>query len=191
MRMNEKSALIASSLLEMAVISKKGKKVYADDNLLKNVPLESVEGNIVTFRMAEAGLFPAGFTLAYFMDSDESAKLMTTGKLPYKFVPERPRFSFTAAPIHDVWKKKADKGQEAILGMVQGITNDDEIYVDKMTVRPGYRRNSITRRLIDALKKKHPNAAVNFSGPTKEGASFVKSYTGSDWKPAHGETAEF
>jgi len=175
----------------MAVISKKGKRVYADDKLLKDLPLDSVRGNIVVFRMPHEGIFPAGFTLAFFMDSDASAKDMAAGKLPYKMVPDRPLFLANFAPITDVWKKKMDKGQEAILGVLQGTSNEQEIYADKLTVRPGYQRNSIGTKLIDVLKKDYPNAVVNYSGPTKAGSAFIKSYTGSEWKPAHGERAEF
>lgn len=189
--MTEKAILLVDALLEMATITRKGKQVFADDKLLREMSLEDVDDNIVTFRVPKEGLFPAGFTLAYFMDSTESAEAMADNKLPYKLVPDRPRFSFNAAPITDVWKKKYDKGQEAILGMVQGIVTDEEIYVDKATVRPGYKRSSIVSKLIDTLKKKHPNAVVNFSGPTKEGAAFIKKYTGSEWKPAHGEHPEF
>jgi len=182
---------VVSLLLEMPVISKRGTDVYADEELLKKMPLSAVKGNIVIFRQPTESLFPAGFTLAYFMDSDESALAMKENKLPYKVVPERPRNDWNAAPIKDVWKKKFDKGQEAILGLVQGITNDQEIYVDKMTVRPAYKKSSITRKLIDALKADFPNATVNFSGPTKEGAQFIQKYTGSKWQPAHGEHPEF
>jgi hypothetical protein len=189
--MKEKAARLASLLLEMPVILKSGKKVYADDKLLREVPLEYVRGNIVVFRSPKETFFPAGFTLVYFMDSEESAKAMAAGKLPYKVVQDRPRNAWNMSPITDVWKKKYDEGQQHILGVAQGITNEKEVYVDKLTVRPGYKRASISRKLIDVFKEHYPNAVVNFSGPTKQGAAFVKSYTGSDWKPAHGEHAEF
>ena len=183
---------IASLLLEMPVITKKGKNVYADEQPLRDVPDTDVQGNIVLIRQPTAsGFFPEGFTLAYFMDSEESADAMKAGQLPYKFVHDRPRFSFTAAPITDVWKGKQDKGQRSILGMIQGTSNDDEIYVDKMTVRPGYKRHSIMRKLVAALQRRFPNAKVNYSGPTKEGASFIRGTTGAEWQPAHGETPEY
>ncbi len=175
----------------MPVIRKQGKQVYADDSPLRSLPVQAVRGNIVIFHSPKETFLPAGFTLAFFMDSEESAQAMKEGKLPYKFVPDRARFSFTASPITDVWKKANDKGQENILGVVQGIVNDNEIYVDKMTVRPGYKRHTINSKLIQALQAHFPDRPTNFSGPTEDGSKFIKSFTGSDWKPAHGEHAEF
>lgn len=176
----------------MPVINRRGKVVYADDQALKSLSLEAVRGNIVIIRQPEGNfMFPAGFTLVYFMDSDASAQAMKEGKLAYKLVPDRARFSFDSSPITDVWKGRADKENKAILGMVQGFSNEQEIYVDKMTIRPGYKRASIMRKLVDALQAHFPDAKVNFSGPTKEGDKFIRGYTGAEWKPAHGEQKEF
>lgn len=175
----------------MPEITRSGNDVLAGGLPLKQVPLDGVEENIIVLRQPEANMmFPAGFTLVYFMRDAETAKAMASGNYPYKLVPNRGMY-MQGAPITDVWKKKADKGQDAILGLVQGISNEQEIYVDKMTVRPGYRRASITSKLVDTLKRKFPNAVVNFSGVTKDGSKFVKGYTGQDWKPAHGERPEF
>lgn len=175
----------------MPVIARKGKKVTADGVPLRGLPLATVRGNIVVFHTEKASIMPAGFTLAYFMDSDESARAMKAGELAYKYVHDRLRFSWDSAPIRDVWKKENDKGQEHILGVVQGIVDDSEIYVDKMTVRPGYKRQTINTKLIQALQATFPNRPVHFSGPTEDGSKFIKSFTGADWKPAHGEKAEF
>lgn len=183
---------VVDLLLEMPQITRKGKTAYADGKPLRDATDIEVKGNIVIIRQPTANaLVPEGFTLVYFMDSDESAAAMKAGKLPYKFVHNRPRFSFDASPITDVWKGQFDKGQKAILGVLQGTSDENEIYVDKMTVRPAYKRNTIMRRLLGALQASFPKAKVNFSGPTKEGAAFIRGTTGSDWVPAHGETPEF
>lgn len=177
------AAQLKSLLVEMPQIAKQGKSVTADGQSLKDVPLDFVRGNIVVFRQPTESMFPAGFTLVYFMDSDESAQAMKEGKLPYKLVPDRSvSQAFTSSPITDVWKKANDKGQGGILGMLQGVTDDKEIYVDKMTVRPGFKRQSMTTKMVDTLKRRFPRAAVNFSSPTDEGSKFIKAYTGNDWK---------
>jgi hypothetical protein len=181
----------AKNLIEMAVISKVGKTVMADNEPLKSATAD-VDGNIVIMRVPETNmLFHKGFTLVYFMSSDDAAKRMAAGKIPYKMIHDRPMFAWGSSPITDIWKKKFDKDQSEILGMLQGTTDEKEIYIDKMSVRPAYRRSSINTRMVNALKKNYPNAAVNFSGPTKDGSKFIKSHTGKEWEPAHGEHREF
>ena len=183
-----------SLLMEMPQITQQGKTVLADNQPLKGLSVENVRGNIVVLREERGNfMFAAGWTIAYFMDSEESAQKMKKGEFDYLTINDRIQFQFNSAPITDVWtkKKRDNRGHEHILGIVQGITNENEIYIDKMSVRAQFRKNSITSKLISVLKQTFPNAKVNFSGPTKQGASFIKKYTGKQWEPAHGETQEF
>lgn len=182
---------VVDMLLEMPVISRQGKSVLAGDVELRDVPVAAVLENIVIFyQPAENNFVPKGFMLAFFMDSAESAQAMKEGKIPYKYVHNRIRSQWDSSPITDVWKKSQDEGQHNILGVVQGHVDEQEIYVDKMTVRPGYKRHTINTKLIQALQDHFSGRTTNFSGPTKDGSRFIKAFTGSDWKPAHGETAE-
>lgn len=180
-------------LNEMPTMSRRGKSAYADQSKLRDLKVEDVIDNIVVFRLPKANmLFPEGFFMAYFMDSLASTDAMKHGKIGYLIVPDRPRYAFDSAPIKDIWQKKhSNNGQEHILGIVQGVISEKEIYVDKMTVRPGWKRNTINSKLVQALKKEYPNRELNFSGPTPDGRNFIKNFTGQDWKPAHGETPEF
>jgi len=107
---------IQPMMMEMAMISKQGKSVMADKTPLKGLKPEAVQGNIVIFRVpTDGGLYAKGFTLIFFMDSDQSAKDMKEGKLPYLMVP-RGTFYSGGSPISDIWKKKFQKpGTEHIL----------------------------------------------------------------------------
>lgn len=179
-------------LSEMPQISKQGKSVMANDQPLKNLEVETVIENIVIFYSEKETFFSAaGFTMVYFMDSVESAELMKSGKIPYLIIPERRRFDFNSSPITDVWRKANKEGKEHILGVIQGYVNEKEIYIDKMSVRPSYKRNSINSKMVKALEQNFSGRTTNYSGPTKDGSKFIKKITGADWKPAHGEKAEY
>lgn len=82
------------------------------------------------------------------------------------------------SPITDVWKKRFQKpGTEHIIGLIQGHSDDNTIFVDMMSVRTNWRRNRINSLMIDALKKRFPQAKLSFSSPTDQGQKFIKSYT--------------
>jgi len=184
--------IVNEILNEMPVISRKGKSVYGDDKKLKDLSVQDVKGNIITFIADKPGfMWHKGLFLSYFMDSDQSAQDMKNDKIPYIFVHDRPRLSFHMAPIRDVWKWNKEPGQEHILGIAQGTLNEKEIYVDKLTVRPGYKRNTISTKLLINLQNNHPKLPMNFSGPTKDGFNFIKKFTGKEWEPKHGEHKEF
>lgn len=172
---------IILNISESPQITLKGKKVLAGDRPLKSMPLLDVKGNIVMMRQPNDSFFArAGFTLVYFMDSEESAALMGEGEIPYLMVPTGTRMS-GGSPITDVWSRRFAKpgtGQEHILGLIQAFTNEKFIYVDMMSVRASYRRNSITRKMIDVLKEHFPSAEVRFSDPTSDGSKFIKGFTG-------------
>lgn len=185
-------------LNEMPKISLAGKTVLADDQPLKELDVASLKDNIVIFRQPKKTmLFPEGFTLVYFMDSKESADEMKEGKIPILRVQVPNMFSGfgggRSSPINDVWKSKMRsstgndeprtriekgkekkvKGTDKILGLLEGITKDDEIHVSIMSVRKPYQKNTINAKMIDALKKEYPDAKIKFDEPSDEGQKFI------------------
>lgn len=161
--------------MEIPDITKSGKTLSANNQPLKNLKVEDVKGNIVIIRQSVPNSFvQEGFTLVYFMDSDESAQEMVKGKLPYLMVPTG-TFMSGGSPIHDVWKKRFQKpGHEHILGLLQAHSDEKNIFINMASVRPGYRRNSIASKMLDLLKKQYPNAKLKHSSPTDDGTSFIK-----------------
>jgi len=190
--------IVNEILNEMPTILRRhdGKSVYGSGRFgekpLKKLSVDDVSENIVTFVADKPGImWNKGLFLSYFMDSAESAQDMKNEKIPYIFVHDRPRLNFTISPINDVWKWNKEPGQQHILGVAQGTLTDKEIYVDKLTIRPGYKRNTIGTKLLATLQKNHPELPMNFSGPTEAGFNFIKKFTGKEWEPKHGERKEF
>lgn len=163
------------NLLEMAQITKKGKDVYANDQLLRNVPIQTVHGNIVFIREPRKGGFiPEGWSLVYFMDSEQSAHDMAHGEIPYLLIPTG-TFNSGGSPILDVWKKRFQKpGHEHILGILEANVMPDVIFLDKLSVRPGYQRNTIAQKIIELVQQEYPKAEISHSSPTDKGRSFLK-----------------
>jgi hypothetical protein len=154
-----------------------GKTVTANNVPLKNLDLAAVEKNIVMFRMPHSNsFFGEGYTLIYFMDSEQSAQDMINNKIPYLTVP-RGTFTSGGSPITDIWKNRFQKpGTEHILGVIEGWTNKDKIYIDMITVRPKYRRNTIAQKMIAIIRKSFPNAKISYSHATPAGSKFFTSY---------------
>lgn len=166
-------------LYEMPLISLRGKKAFADEEELKNTDVERVSNNIVMFRQPESNemsFIAPGTTWLYFMDSEESAQQMKSGQIPMLMVPKG-TFMSGGSPITDIWKKKFQKpGTEHILGVIEGSTNKDEIFIDMMSVRAGYRRNTINSKMVQYLKKVFPKAKISYSHPTDSGKKFISSF---------------
>ncbi len=166
---------LIGKLSEMATMSKQGKEAYANDTSLKNAKVEDVKGNMVMFRVPTDGIFAEGYTLVYFMDSDESAKAIAEGKIPYLMIP-RGSFHSGGNPITDVWKKKYQQpGTEHILGLLEGNSKDELIFLDMLSVRPGWRRNSIAKKMLELVKERFPKAKITTSSRTEDGSKFLKS----------------
>lgn len=163
-------------LYETPMISLAGKDVMAGGNRLKGMSIEDISENIVFIRNDNPNGWTAeGFSLVYFMDSPESAQKIAKGEIPYLMIP-RGTFYSGGNPITDVWKKKHQTaGQEHILGLIEANVMPDNIYIDMMSVRPKYKRNTINTLMINCIKQSYPKAKVTFSGPTDEGRKFIKS----------------
>lgn len=166
--------LINEILSEMPVITKQGKTAMAGSQPLKNLKIEDVKGNLVFIRQQEKGGFiTEGWSVVYFFDNEESAKQMASGKMDYLMVPTG-TFNSGGSPITDIWKKRFQKpGHEHILGVLQGNVMPDNIFIDMLTVRPGYQRNTIASKMVDLIKSDFPNAKITHSDPTYKGRSFL------------------
>jgi len=89
---------------EMAVISKVGKKVFADDKELKTVDFSEIQKNMV-FYLEKTGNFfwPKGKFFLYFTDSDDTTTKICNGEFDLITFPVRTSFNmFSVAPITDV-----------------------------------------------------------------------------------------
>lgn len=163
-------------LSEMPDLTLKNKTAFVNDSPLKNLKVEDIENNIVVFRQdKENSFFPFGLTFVYFMDTEESAKLMAQGKIPFLRIPVG-TFNSGGSPITDVWKKKFQKpGTEHILGLIEGITTEEKIFIDMISVRPGWQRNKIATLMYNKLKKDFPNAKLTTSDTTDKGEKWKKS----------------
>lgn len=164
-------------LSEAPMISLVDGEVRADDKPLKKLPVVDVSENIVIIRQKESGGFvQKGWTLVYFMDTPESAEEMKEGKMLYLLLP-RGTFYSGGNPITDVWKKKfQQQGHQHILGLIEANTDEEQIYIDAMSVRKEYRRQSINTKMIEMLKDLFPTAKVVFSSATKDGQKFIKKF---------------
>lgn len=168
---------INSPITESPMMSNDGSHAMAGDKPLKQSKVEDVYGNIVVIRQpSNGGFFPEGYTLVYFMDSDEAAESMSKGDIPYLMVP-RGTFMGGGSPITDIWKKKFQKpGTEHILGVIEGSSLENTIFIDMITVRPGWKRNHIAKLMIDRLKKSFPKAKLTTSTQTFNGEKFFDKY---------------
>ena len=172
-------AKINAPIVESPLMTKQGKTALAGDKPLRDQNVEEIYDNIVVIRQGkEGGFLPVGWTLVYFMDSDESANGIAHGEIPYLMVP-RGTFMSGGSPITDIWLKKFQKpGTEHILGVIEGHSDDKSIFIDMVTVRPGWKRNHIAKLMMDRLKKTFPEANLTTSTQTDAGQKLFKSYGG-------------
>lgn len=160
----------------MPIITKKGKNIYADNKLLKTLPVQAVRGNLVMIREPNDNrMFRQGWTMIYFMDSEEAAKSIVHGDLPYLMFP---RGTWPAgSPILDIWKKRFQQpGTEHILGALEANIMPHRIFIDMLSVRPDYQRNTIAQKMIQLAMTEFPDAEVFHSSPTAKGRSFLKKH---------------
>lgn len=163
-----------SFINEMAKINKIGNKLYVDGVPLKKTPLELVESNIVISRLEESK-FPycEGYTMVWFVNDDKNVHLLNDKKNQLHFNDER-GFGDNSV-LEDLWVDNTEE-QKNIIGCIQATTDDNEIVIYFMSVRPGYKRNGINKLMIQSLIKKFPNAKLIFDGPTPNGFSFIKKH---------------
>lgn len=171
---------------EFAAFVKSGKHLVDTSTglPLKALSLDAVDKNItIFFNDKQNILFPAGKILAYFHD-EEWRPLYDEGKAGLlMFNPMRGSLSqFGASPISDIWKKSYGKrveNSEMIWSCIEGQVVDGYLVIQMMSTRPGYKRNSINRKMLDAIRKEHKEPIL-WDGPTEDGLKFIKSYSGDD-----------
>lgn len=168
--------LLQKLLKEMPQITQKDGIVYADAEKLKDLKVEDVEDNIVIIRQPSPSMMiPQGATWVYFMDSSSSAQAMKNGKIDYIILLSgRAMGSYGEEPeFEKVFKKKAE-GREHILGFMQGYSDDNLIRIDFMRVRKTHRRQSMNKKMLEALREHFPNAEVKFDDLTPDGRKFAQ-----------------
>lgn len=159
---------------EMAEIIKKGQKLSVDGKPLKSLTLPEIEGNIIYYRWDKPSfLFGEGDTYVWFLKDDKLASDFISGE-NLLFFPHAVGFGKNA-PIDDIWKKN-NPIQKAIIGCIRAYTDQNLVYIDMMSVRPGYMKNGINKFMIKFLLEKYPNATLKFSKPTTEGELFINKY---------------
>jgi hypothetical protein len=166
---------------EMPQINKIGTKVMADDIPLKLVKdIEKLEPNFSMYHEEKGNfVFAKGKTFLYFTKTENWGQKVVDGEYDMLMFPYAGRFNWGAAPINDVWKKSHNKnirGADEIIGLIEAYVANGEILIQMMSVRPGYKKNSINTNMINRLKKSFPNHVVVFEDPTKAGWAFIQKY---------------
>lgn len=165
-----------SFINEMAKIDKKGNKLSINNVPLKNTAYEVLDDNTIFYREEKGNfLFPKDYTMVWFLDDDTFVKKFTSGEENLIYFPPRRIFNLNSSPISDLWKKNTPI-QKHIIGCIKGITNDDLIYIDMMSVRPGFKKNGINYHMINTLIRMFPKAQLKFSKPTDEGKLFIQKH---------------
>jgi len=166
---------------EMPQINKIGTKVMADDIPLKLVKdIEKLEPNFSMYHEEKGNfVFAKGKTFLYFTKTENWGQRVVDGEYDMLMFPYAGRFNWGAAPINDVWKKSHNKnirGADEIIGLIEAYVANKEILIQMMSVRPGYKKNSINTNMINRLKKSFPNHTVVFEDPTPAGWKFIQKY---------------
>lgn len=181
---------VKGRLSEMADFATDKKTVRSTSgDLLKNMPAEQVSSNIVVFYNDKDTFFkPAGWVMIYFVDTDENAARLKRGEIvPLMFIQGSTSMRFGGySMIDDIWKKRKRErwmtpddiakaeDQKHIVGALEAYVNDTDVYVDNVSVRPGWQRNSIGKRMMDALKHQWPDRKLTHSQTTSQGEKFLK-----------------
>lgn len=168
-------------------------------NRLKDLSVDEVDGNMGILHMEKASfMFAAGFTMVWFFRTEEAAQRARTQKnycppMFQDFVSVAHRFS-GHSPIKSLWKKDqrttdAELDGE-VLGALRAYVSDETIYLDMLSTRPGWKRNSIASKLVATLKKHFPGRNIEHSSSTDDGYKFLKAtgdlqHAKKDGKGAH------
>jgi hypothetical protein len=174
-----------SQIDEMAQITKKGKTVYADGKPLRDATIQELEPNMGLVHFKESNWFYGAGKFFLYLASDPAWNAgFKTGESDMLIFPIRTNHNmFTVSPITDVWKKswtKKYKNSDLVIGMVEGTVGKDKLFVEMMSVRPGYKMNSINTKLIDTLVDWHPDLQLTWVDPTNDGLEFIHKYSGDD-----------
>lgn len=174
------------SLIEMPEFARVGKKAVDTETgvNLRDLPLEAVDDNLLMWHNEkDTFFFSAGFTMVWFFRSEESAKaaVQTKGYCPpmfADFVNMSDRFS-GRSPIKDIWSKRRGSKEHStldaeVVGALRAQVDEESIYIDMVSVRPGWKRNSIASKMVEALKARWAGKKVDHSDTTSDGHKFLK-----------------
>ena len=161
-----------------------GGKVSAPEGPLRGMTPEQVAPNIVAFSLPEFFKGP-GALILYFTDSEQAALDLRAGKImPPMFAAGSLSMRFSGySMIDDIWKKKrAPRGQDPatyegmrhVVGALEAYVNEKKIFVDNISVRPGWKKNTVGSKLMNALVQMYPGRELTHSNTTKAGHSFLK-----------------
>lgn len=94
------------------------------------------------------------------------------------FVNMSDRFS-GRSPIKDIWKKRRGAKEHAaldaeVIRALRAYVDADSTYIDMISVRPGWKRNTIASKMVGALKEKWPGKKIDHSDTTSDGHKFLK-----------------
>lgn len=166
-----------------------GGKVTAPEGNLRDLTVEQVAPNIVIFHDPNGNFWKSpGWTMIYFMDTEQAARDMKANKIDYPmFIPGSLSMRFGGYSMIDaIWKKKKaprgetpDKREQRdamrhVVGALEAYVTDEGIFVDNLSVRPGWRRNTIGSKLMKALKDHWPGLEATHSKETEAGGKFLK-----------------
>lgn len=166
----------------MATITKKGKKVYVDDKLIKDSDIKELEDNAALYHEKTGNfMVQKGKFWLWFVDSREWIDKLKAGEYDMLMFPFRRRFDWNSAPINDVWKKshqKHTRGAEHIIGIVEGFIDEEDkkIIIEMMSVKPGYKMNRINTHMMNIIKDSFKEYKLVFEDPTDDGYLFMKKY---------------
>jgi hypothetical protein len=166
-----------------------GGKVTAPEGNLRDLTVEQVAPNMVIFHDPKGNFFKSpGWTMIYFMDTEQAAADMKANKIDYPmFIPGTMSMRWNGyAMIDAIWKKrKGPRGEtpeqreqreamKHVVGALEAYVTDEGIFVDNLSVRPGWRRNTMGAKLMQALKNHWPGLEVTHSQETEQGGKFLK-----------------
>lgn len=174
----------------MATISKKGTKVFADDQLLKTITPEKIDKNLLFYYVKQDTFFAEkGRFWLWFVDEEDYAEKLRSGEYDMLMFPIRTLSNaFTVSPITDIWKKsylKRINGAEHVIGIVEGFIEEEEkkVLIQMMSVKPGFKHNHVNTHMINCLLSEERSDFIPvFEDPTDDGYAFSKNYANAEYK---------
>jgi hypothetical protein len=165
--------------------SKKGKDVFANGDLLRDLTLDDVEENIAWYVVKKPHfILPLGSYAVAFMDSKEGGNTIGHGdrQNDMPWIPPHVSIGLTGQqpPFQKFWRRSPPSGApKDMLGYLQGQLYHDEkvIWVEFMTVRTQFRRSKINSFMLAFIQKNYPDYKVEFSSETAAGKKFIKKFS--------------
>lgn len=165
-----------------------GGRVASPEGALRDMTVEQVEPNIVVFHSPDGNIFkPAGWTMVYMTDTEQAAADLKAQKImPPMFLPGTMSMRMGGyAMIDAIWKKRKQRrgedpgpveGMRHVVGALEAYVDDKTVYVDNVSTRPGWKRNTVGQKLMQALIAQFPGRQLDHSGTTKPGFNFLKKH---------------